>query len=347
MNKLKQYTVNQFKKNRVAFLNTAGTIGLLFLIILSLFINDTGKVFQEYSKYILSKVLPDTVIEITNEERKKQNLDSLSRNPLLDQAALLKAEHMKENQYFAHYSPEDSISPWYWFEKVGYEYANAGENLAIYFNESKDVVEAWMNSPLHRDNILKENYTEIGVAVVQGIYQDHETSYVVQLFGTPNHSLTQENFSNQETELADSSQQNEEGSVQGLEINLENLNSEEINNAEEEIISETINEEEELEEFYAVYIENDSTVKSVHLATTSPLLEALEEDTRGEASSVLKNSTGVHLFYLLISFLVGIIFIISISYSFKKKIYSHALFSFILFTSLLVLIYTHFTHMVI
>jgi hypothetical protein len=347
MNKFKRHILNQFKKNKVVFLNTAGAIGLFFLIILSLFLNDTGKIFQEYSKYILSKVLPDTVIEITNEEREKHSLNSLSRNPLLDQAALLKAEHMKENQYFAHYSPEDSISPWYWFEKVGYEYVNAGENLAIYFNESKDVVEAWMDSPLHRDNILKDNYTEIGVAVVQGIYQDHETSYVVQLFGTPNQTQLPESSSTQQPEFTDNNQQVDEKNVQGVEINLNDQDFEEIVSAEEGTISESISEENELEEFYAVYIENNTTVKSVHLATSSPLLEAVEEDIRGEASSVLKNNTGLNLFFLFLSFLVGIIFIISISYAFKKKIYSHAVFSLVLFSSLLVLIYTHFTHIVI
>ena len=42
-----------------------------------------------------------------------------------------------------------------------------------------------MESPLHRENILRDEYTEIGVAAVEGEYKGYDTVYIVQLFGTP------------------------------------------------------------------------------------------------------------------------------------------------------------------
>jgi hypothetical protein len=62
---------------------------------------------------------------------------------------------------------------------------HAGENLAIHFTDSSDVVGAWMDSPTHRANIMNGNYTEIGVGTAEGTYEGFKTMYVVQLFGTP------------------------------------------------------------------------------------------------------------------------------------------------------------------
>jgi tetrahydromethanopterin S-methyltransferase subunit B len=91
---------------------------------------------------------------------------------------------MAEKQYFAHQSPGGHDS-WYWLGLVGYDFDYAGENLALDFTESDKVEEAWMNSPLHRDNIVNTNYREIGIATVDGTYQGRPTTYVVQFFGTP------------------------------------------------------------------------------------------------------------------------------------------------------------------
>jgi hypothetical protein len=64
-------------------------------------------------------------------------------------------------------------------------YAHAGENLAIHFTDSTEVVEAWMKSPTHRENIVNGKYTEIGVGTAKGTYEGYDTVYVVQLFGAP------------------------------------------------------------------------------------------------------------------------------------------------------------------
>jgi hypothetical protein len=136
------------------------------------------------SDWMVSTILPAVIVSDTNDEREQNGVTPLTRSAILDAAATMKAKHMAANQYFAHYSP-DGVSPWHWFDEAGYPFVHAGENLAIYFTDSSDIVDAWMASPAHRANILDENYQEIGIGVAEGEYEGYQTVYVVQLFGTP------------------------------------------------------------------------------------------------------------------------------------------------------------------
>ncbi len=131
-----------------------------------------------------ANILPNVLIDSTNIERQKINENQLTVNPLLQQAAQAKANDMAAKGYFAHTSPE-GLTPWYWLGQVGYSYASAGENLAINFVDSKDVILAWMNSSGHRANILNQSYTEIGIATAKGIYKGQEATFVAQFFGKP------------------------------------------------------------------------------------------------------------------------------------------------------------------
>lgn len=127
----------------------------------------------------MAAVLQAVLADLTNDKRQTQNLPTLTVSPILNEAAQMKANDMATNSYFAHTSP-DGKTPWYWLEQVGYQYQYAGENLAINFSDSKDVASAWMASPTHKANIVKENYTEIGTGVATGVYQGKETVFVVQ-----------------------------------------------------------------------------------------------------------------------------------------------------------------------
>lgn len=131
-----------------------------------------------------SYVLECVLIKETNGNRLADNLSALEVNPLLTGAAQTKAEDMASKGYFAHISPE-GVTPWYWIDRVGYKYSYAGENLAINFLDSKDAVDAWMNSADHRANILNNHFTEIGIGIAKGIYQNRETIFIVQMFGRP------------------------------------------------------------------------------------------------------------------------------------------------------------------
>ena len=132
----------------------------------------------------LAAVLPSVLVSLTNENRTSYKVTPLAVNPLLTRAAELKAEDMAARGYFAHTSP-DGVSPWYWLDLVGYSYFYAGENLAVNFFESKDVSDAWMKSPAHKDNVVNKNYSEIGIATARGMYKGREATFVVEFFGEP------------------------------------------------------------------------------------------------------------------------------------------------------------------
>jgi uncharacterized protein YkwD len=129
-------------------------------------------------------IVANTLVDETNQSRTSNGDAALTVNPLLEEAAQEKANDMVSNNYFAHTSPA-GLSPWYWFEQVGYQFDYAGENLAVNFSDSSDVTNAWMNSPEHRANILDTDFTQIGIATAQGTYEGHSATYVVELFGTP------------------------------------------------------------------------------------------------------------------------------------------------------------------
>ena len=124
------------------------------------------------------------VFNKTNEERTKRGVEPLKENTQLTLAAAKKAEDMMRDDYWAHVSPAGR-QPWDFISDSGYTYVFAGENLARNFEKTDDVVAAWLASSSHRENLLNGRYSEIGVAVKNGILQGVETTLVVQMFGTP------------------------------------------------------------------------------------------------------------------------------------------------------------------
>lgn len=132
---------------------------------------------------VSSNISQQRVIELTNIERQKKGLGTVKENAQLNAAAAAKAQNMFEENYWAHYSPSGK-DPWGFIQKAGYKFAYAGENLARNFATSDEVVQAWMDSPTHRANLLNGRYQDIGIAVAQGTLNGQETTLVVQEFGT-------------------------------------------------------------------------------------------------------------------------------------------------------------------
>jgi len=122
------------------------------------------------------------IVSYTNEERKKAGLNELSTNSTLSKAAEEKLDHMLKNNYWDHKAP-DGTEAWYFIAKEGYPYTFAGENLARGFVSAENTVYAWLNSSSHRENLLNNNYKDIGVAAANGKIDGKETTVIVQLFG--------------------------------------------------------------------------------------------------------------------------------------------------------------------
>lgn len=124
----------------------------------------------------------EQLLSLTNAKRQETGLTPLSLNSQLSQAAAGKAADMFTKSYWAHTSPEGKL-PWDFIVGAGYKYTVAGENLAKNFNNSAGVVDAWMASATHKENLLKPAYRDIGFAIVNGVLNGEETTLVVQLFG--------------------------------------------------------------------------------------------------------------------------------------------------------------------
>lgn len=129
----------------------------------------------------------EKILDLVNQKRIESDLKPLTLSNNLVTAATGKATDMFVKNYWAHVSPT-GVTPWVFINSAGYEYVYAGENLARNFNTSEEVVEAWMNSPTHRANILKSEYNDIGLSVMNGRLNGEDTTLVVEVFGTPTKS---------------------------------------------------------------------------------------------------------------------------------------------------------------
>jgi uncharacterized protein YkwD len=125
------------------------------------------------------------IVKYSNEYRQNNKLPLLLENSNLILSAEKKAQDILDNQYFEHISP-GGVGVGDLGVEVKYDYILIGENLAMgNFKDSRELVDAWMESPGHRANILNSNYTETGVAVKKGFFDGKEVWVAVVHFGTP------------------------------------------------------------------------------------------------------------------------------------------------------------------
>jgi uncharacterized protein YkwD len=123
------------------------------------------------------------IVRLCNIEREKLGLKPLISNPRLDEIARYKSEEMGLYNYFEHKSPISGYQSWDLAKKVfDYEYRSFGENIWMKWATASnpkqylptfkanitasEIVDDWMNSDGHRENILSTKYGKIGVGVV-------------------------------------------------------------------------------------------------------------------------------------------------------------------------------------
>lgn len=118
-----------------------------------------------------------------NGQRQKQGLKELARNATLTQVARAYSRRMSEERFFSHFDPQGKSAA----DRVraaGVSYQVVGENLFLSRNAPDTlqvVVNGWMKSPEHRQNILTAEYSETGV----GIWKRGQTYLVTQIFIRP------------------------------------------------------------------------------------------------------------------------------------------------------------------
>ncbi|WP_149550271.1 CAP domain-containing protein [Streptomyces marokkonensis] len=119
------------------------------------------------------------VVDLTNRERAGAGLPQLSRDPLLTAAAQAHSADMAARDFYSHTAPDGS-GPGDRAAAAGSVRRTIGENIACGQRSAAEVVRGWMNSPGHRANILKADFTHLGVGFAGG---GRSGTYWTQLFG--------------------------------------------------------------------------------------------------------------------------------------------------------------------
>ncbi len=174
---------HESNNQRARILHPTGLIVVLGLWVIFQFSLETVSRMSPQILGYASQIGVEDIIQLTNRRREAEGLNDLVLDPQLSAAAAQKAADMVARDYWAHVSPVGT-QPWFFITEAGYTYRYAGENLARDFTNAPDVVQAWMDSPTHKENLLNAKYQDIGVAVIDGTMGGRETTLVVQMFGT-------------------------------------------------------------------------------------------------------------------------------------------------------------------
>ncbi|WAP54012.1 CAP domain-containing protein [Streptomyces sp. S465] len=126
----------------------------------------------------LSRLVSD-VIARTNAERAAARLAPLAPDPRLTAAAQAHSDDMVGRDFYSHTGPEGH-QPWDRARAAGAAHRGIGENIACGWRSPAEVVRGWMDSPGHRANILKPDFTHIGVGYATG---SRAGTYWTQVFG--------------------------------------------------------------------------------------------------------------------------------------------------------------------
>jgi uncharacterized protein YkwD len=149
------------------------------LLLLGLLVCSKGMADSKGKEFKLSDD-EQTIVDLTNNERAKEKLPPLKPNELLFKAARAHSANMARQQKMEHVL--DEKTPAARVKAAGYKSASVGENIAAGDGWSLEAVfQVWMDSALHKKNILTRGYKEIGV----GIARDAQgKTYYTQVFGT-------------------------------------------------------------------------------------------------------------------------------------------------------------------
>ena len=123
------------------------------------------------------------MLDVVNRERMERDLNSLSWCAALGRAATTHSRDMAARNFFEHVNP-DGLEVSDRAETQGYRYRSVGENIAVGQRSVTEVMEGWMDSPGHRENILSDDYTHFGLGIATGDFEGQRKSlYWTQNFG--------------------------------------------------------------------------------------------------------------------------------------------------------------------
>jgi uncharacterized protein YkwD len=115
------------------------------------------------------------IISLVNQHREKTGLKPLIIEDKLTSAANIRAKELAEKFSHTRSNGQNFSTA---LRDFGISYRGAGENIAQGPKTASDVMDLWMNSINHRDNVLNQDFDKIGI----GHYESLGKSYWVQIF---------------------------------------------------------------------------------------------------------------------------------------------------------------------
>jgi uncharacterized protein YkwD len=121
------------------------------------------------------------IFDMINAERRQRHLPALVYNAQLDRMAKIQAEQMATFEKMAHVVPQAEMPTLAdRAHRVGYMYGRIAENVALGYPNAEAVVEGWMTSKGHRENILQRDVLETGIGIARS---SAGGLYYCQVFG--------------------------------------------------------------------------------------------------------------------------------------------------------------------
>ena len=113
---------------------------------------------------------PNEVFRLVNEERIKAGVKPLVRLPELDISAETKAKRMQDIQNTDHVDPQTGYKGTNYIVDLNPDLRCSwlGENIAWNYTTEKKMVDGWMGSQGHKENILDPQFTRAGIYVTRG-----------------------------------------------------------------------------------------------------------------------------------------------------------------------------------
>ncbi len=122
------------------------------------------------------------MLDLVNEERMRESLAPVTWCPALARSATAHSQDMAAENYFEHESL-DGREVADRAKSQGYDFQTVGENIAVGQRDVAEVMQGWMDSPGHRENIMKPDYTHLGSGVATGDFKGQQSIYWTQNFG--------------------------------------------------------------------------------------------------------------------------------------------------------------------
>ncbi len=148
---------------------------------LMIFIFSIVNIAAAQSKWKITEEVPPNfaqeVLELVNIERAKEHLQPLKLSGSMNHYAQIRAKEITKS--FSHTRP----SGYSCFTVIPKPYRMVGENIAAGQRSAKEVVQAWMNSPGHRENIMNPKFQELGMGYLYMPNSKYK-HYWAQLFRT-------------------------------------------------------------------------------------------------------------------------------------------------------------------